>query len=216
MPLSLGDSSSAPNWFFQSVERANRLDLWVHKSPSTRVWQVHSSPRSVPSGSRTTQLFFAMYSMPVPVKDKSAVLPGVCVACGVCLPSILDRRQEKPHSVVMDLRVRSCDAFRLGHRLYLGEHAAHNVRACGTRRSGSPRSRADDGCAPRPAFAFKLAVATRAHEIGWSLNFSEVRLDDSSCPRGSWQVQQLAWAFRKHCERSSISTIKVVWLTVHL
>jgi alpha-L-fucosidase 2 len=39
---------------------------------------------------------------------------------GFAYISILDRRQGKPRCVVMDLRVRSCDAFRPAHRLYPG------------------------------------------------------------------------------------------------
>src|ERR1700733_3533714 len=71
-------------------------------------------------------------------------------------------------------------------------------------------------CVCAAAFALSLNWLWQPVHMrsGWSLNFSDVRLDDSSCPCGSWQVPQEACPLRKHCERSSASTIKVVWLNL--
>src|ERR1700678_4192761 len=68
-------------------------------------------------------------------------------------------------------------------------------------------------CAAACALSFNWLWQPVHMRSGSSLNLSDVRLDDSSCPCGSWQVPQEACPFQKYCERSNASNIKVVWLS---
>src|SRR6266851_2088732 len=67
-------------------------------------------------------------------------------------------------------------------------------------------------CAAAAALSASWRMAIDAHAIRLILELQRGVLDGPLWLWGSWQLPQLALPLRKHWERSSASTIKVVWL----